>query len=103
MKMTTTGILISAVLVLAASDGIALAGEHHARHRIHPPVASHVVARSMPAPRLGQYPAPAALAAQSALPACGFAAVESWGPNGFQYCDARNQRPAYDFQMDGRP
>jgi hypothetical protein len=105
MKMTTTRILISAVLVLAAFDGIARAGEHHARHRhrVHPPVASQVVARPMLPPGLGQYPAPAALAAQSALPACGFAAVESWGPNGFQYCDPRNIRPAYDFQMDGRP
>jgi hypothetical protein len=104
-QMTTAEILISAVLVLAASDGSALAGEHHARHRhrIHPPVASQVAARPMPPPGLGQYPAPFALAAQSALPACGFAAVESWGPNGFQYCDPRNERPAYDFQMQGRP
>jgi len=101
--MTTTRILISAGLMLAASNVLALAGEHHARHRIDPRAASHVVARPMPAPGLGQYPAPAALAAQSALPACGFAAVESSGPNGFQYCDARNQLPAHDFQMDGRP
>jgi hypothetical protein len=41
-------------------------------------------------PHYGQYPAPPAVAAQSALPECGFAATESWGPNGFQYCDARN-------------
>ena len=99
--MTMTRILIAAVLVLSASNGLALASEHHARHRIHPPVTSHVVARPMP-PGLGQYPAPGDFAAQSALPACGFAAVESWGQNGFQYCDARNQRPVYDFQMDGR-
>lgn len=38
----------------------------------------------------GQYPAPRSVAAQSALPECGFAATESWGPNGFQYCDPRN-------------
>jgi hypothetical protein len=38
----------------------------------------------------GQRPAPPALAAQMALPECGYAATESWGPNGFQYCDARN-------------
>ena len=98
-----TRLLISAVLLLAASNGLALAGEHHARHRVHPPAASHVVARPRPAPGGGQYPASFARAAQSALPACGFAAVESWGPNGFQYCDPRNERPAYDFQMQGRP
>jgi len=38
----------------------------------------------------GQYPAPPSIAAQSALPSCGFAATESWGPNGFQYCDSGN-------------
>ena len=38
----------------------------------------------------GQHAAPPSLAAQLALPACGFAAAESWGPNGFQYCDPRN-------------
>jgi hypothetical protein len=38
----------------------------------------------------GQYPAPPAVAARSALPECGFAATHSWGPNGFQLCDARN-------------
>ena len=38
----------------------------------------------------GQYPAPPSVAARSALPECGFAAIESWGQNGFQYCDARN-------------
>jgi len=100
--MTVTRILIAAVLLLSASNGLALASAHHARHRIHPPATAHVVTRPMP-PGLGQYPAPAAFAAQFALPACGFAAVESWGQNGFQYCDPRNQRQAYDFQMDGRP
>lgn len=38
----------------------------------------------------GQYPAPPSIAAQSALPDCGFAATETWGQNGFQYCDSRN-------------
>ena len=38
----------------------------------------------------GQQPAPPSLAAQSALPQCGFAATESYGPNGFQLCDGRN-------------
>jgi hypothetical protein len=41
----------------------------------------------------GQQAAPPAVAAQSALPECGFAATESWGTNGFQLCDARNVRP----------
>jgi hypothetical protein len=38
----------------------------------------------------GQYPASPSRASESALPDCGFAAIESWGPNGFQYCDPRN-------------
>jgi hypothetical protein len=38
----------------------------------------------------GQRPAPPWVAAQTALPDCGFAATETWGENGFQYCDARN-------------
>ena len=38
----------------------------------------------------GQQPAPPALAAQMALPECGFAATETFGPNGCQLCDARN-------------
>ena len=38
----------------------------------------------------GQYPAPPAVASRSALPLCGFAATESWGTNGFAYCDPRN-------------
>jgi hypothetical protein len=38
----------------------------------------------------GQQPAPPALAAQMALPECGFAATETWGPNGCQLCDGRN-------------
>jgi hypothetical protein len=41
----------------------------------------------------GQKPAPAALAAQLALPSCGFAATESWGRNGCQWCDARDMHP----------
>lgn len=43
----------------------------------------------------GQYPAPPSVAAQSALPACGFAATESWGSNGFQYCDPHNVHGSY--------
>jgi len=43
----------------------------------------------------GQYPAPPFVAAESALPECGFAATESWGSNGFQYCDPRNIHGSY--------
>jgi hypothetical protein len=43
----------------------------------------------------GQYPAPRSVAAESALPECGFAATESWGSNGFQYCDPRNIHGSY--------
>jgi hypothetical protein len=32
----------------------------------------------------GQQPVPPAVAARMALPACGFAATERWGPNGCQ-------------------
>jgi len=45
-----------------------------------------------PSAAQGQSVAPPALAARSALPACGFAAIESWGANGFQYCDGGNIR-----------
>jgi hypothetical protein len=38
----------------------------------------------------GQRAAPPSIANQLVLPDCGFAATESWGPNGFQYCDPRN-------------
>ena len=41
----------------------------------------------------GQKPAPAAMAEKLALPLCGFAATESWGPNGCQWCDARDTHP----------
>ena len=41
----------------------------------------------------GQEPAPPAMAEQLALPICGFAATESWGPNGCQWCVARNMHP----------
>ena len=41
----------------------------------------------------GQLPAPPAMAKRMALPACGFAATESWGPNGCQLCDPRNEYP----------
>jgi hypothetical protein len=66
------------------------------------------VLSAVPAPALtqsyqdGQYPAPPSLAAQLALPACGFAATESWGPNGFQYCDPRNIQGSYPRRIYGR-
>jgi hypothetical protein len=41
----------------------------------------------------GQKPAPAAMAEKLALPLCGFAATESWGSNGCQWCDARDMHP----------
>jgi hypothetical protein len=47
------------------------------------------VAFAAPVPD-GQYPASPSRASGSALPECGFAAIESWGPNGFQYCDPKN-------------
>jgi hypothetical protein len=37
-----------------------------------------------------------------ALPACGFAATERWGPNGCQLCDSRNMYPN-PFTGDGAP
>ncbi len=41
----------------------------------------------------GQMPAPPEVAAQMALPLCGFAATNHWGPNGCQLCDPRNMYP----------
>ena len=41
----------------------------------------------------GQQPVPPAVAAQMALPLCGFAATKRWGPNGCQLCDSRNMYP----------
>jgi hypothetical protein len=41
----------------------------------------------------GQQPVPPAVAARMALPACGFAATERWGPNGCQLCDSSNMYP----------
>jgi hypothetical protein len=41
----------------------------------------------------GQMPVPPAVAAQMALPLCGFAATKRWGPNGCQPCDASNMHP----------
>jgi hypothetical protein len=89
----STKLLMAAAGLLAVLCGPALAGQY-ARHVSSGAYASVAwpAQRSTPAASeaQGQYPAPPELAARSALPACGFAAIESFGPNGFQYCDARN-------------
>lgn len=41
----------------------------------------------------GQQPVPPAVAARMALPLCGIAATQPWGPNGCQLCDPRNIYP----------
>ena len=41
----------------------------------------------------GQQPVPPAVAARMALPLCGIAATQPWGPNGCQLCDSRNMYP----------
>jgi hypothetical protein len=41
----------------------------------------------------GQYPLPPSLSHRTAQPECGFAAIEDWGPNGFQWCDPKNMNP----------
>jgi hypothetical protein len=41
----------------------------------------------------GQYPLPRSLSNRTAQPECGFAAIESYGPNGFQGCDPKNIYP----------
>src|ERR1700676_4375948 len=41
----------------------------------------------------GQQPVPPAIAAQMALPSCGFAATARWGPNGCELGHSRNIDP----------
>jgi hypothetical protein len=41
----------------------------------------------------GQQPVPPFVAARMALPLCGIAATQPWGPNGCQLCDPRNVYP----------
>jgi hypothetical protein len=48
----------------------------------------------------GQQPVPPEVAAQMALPLCGFAATKRWGPNGCQLCDSSNMHPN-PFAADG--
>ena len=87
----STRLVIAAVTLLAIVSSPVLAGDRDPatlqRHGGH-----NAPTRTLPVASVaqGQYPAPAEIAARSALPLCGFAATESWGPNGFQYCDARN-------------
>ena len=52
----------------------------------------------------GQQPVPPEIAAQMALPLCGFAATKRWGPNGCQLCDPRNMypNPYSDYHGDPR-
>ena len=50
----------------------------------------------------GQQPVPPEIAAQMALPLCGFAATKRFGPNGCQLCDSRNIYPN-PFAADGAP
>ena len=38
-------------------------------------------------------PVPPRVAARMALPLCGIAATQPWGPNGCQLCDSRNMYP----------
>jgi hypothetical protein len=53
-------------------------------------------------PYQGQYPLPPSLSNRTAQPECGFAATESWGPNGFQLCDSKNIYPAPQFDRSFR-
>ena len=83
----TSRVLNAAVAFLAMTAGPVLARNHELGQ---PP---HMRTVPFAAGAPGQYAAPPSIAAHSALPTCGFAAIESWGPNGFQYCDARGVRP----------
>ena len=80
----TSRVLNAAVAFLAMTTGPVLAGNHELGR---PP---HMRGVPFAAGAPGQYAAPPSIAAWSALPACGFAAIESWGANGFQYCDAHD-------------
>lgn len=50
----------------------------------------------------GQQPAPPAIAERMALPLCGTAATQPWGPNGCQLCDTRQMYPN-PFAVRGTP
>ena len=93
MLSKTTLAVVAAALLGFASWAIAAPKyqAHHAKadnvQTLRATASSLAFAQSLDG---GQYPAPPALANRMALPECGFAATESWGPNGFQYCDSRN-------------
>ena len=55
---------------------------------------SPAYAATYQSPYDGQAPLPPSLSDQTAQPECGFAATESWGPNGFQRCDSKNIYPS---------
>ncbi|HLH92235.1 MAG TPA: hypothetical protein VKX28_27720 [Xanthobacteraceae bacterium] len=78
------------VVVLAVMACPALAGSRAMADGAYASVGARPMAHGRSAPTNGQAPAPRDLAARIALPACGFAAIESEGPNGFQYCDDHN-------------
>ena len=50
----------------------------------------------------GQQPAPPAIAERMALPLCGTAATQPWGPNGCQLCDTLQMYPN-PFAVRGTP
>jgi hypothetical protein len=50
----------------------------------------------------GQQPVPPAIAERMALPLCGIAATQPWGPNGCQLCDTRQMYPN-PFASRGKP
>jgi hypothetical protein len=90
----TTAALVAALAGPAVAGGYANGTRTRAIQDLQRTTARASVERAFEADAYhdGQRPAPPAIAAQSALPQCGFAAIESWGPNGFQYCDSRNVR-----------
>ena len=45
----------------------------------------------------GQYPMQPSLSNRTAQPECGFAAMEDWGQNGFQWCDSKSMNPSPRF------
>jgi hypothetical protein len=90
----TSRFLNTAVAFLAMTTEPVLAGDHELGRPPH----MRAVPFAAGAPR--QYAAPPSIAARSALPGCGFAGIELWGPNGFQY--SRRDLGAAPQLVDGR-